>query len=177
MTTKLTTPLAAVLLTAAMSPSISGCGDDEPSISPFADTYQVVVHTRNIDGCDSEGAPFDGDDFFELTEEGDSLAYHVCEAAGDCQDAVNQSKSFDTREGDTWIGRMFDATGTRGACDVTFTERVASLEGDDVRIETRTYSGEFSREDGQECTDELVLDNRSALTCGQFDVVLAVPVD
>ncbi len=171
------TRLALILLAAAMALPVAGCGDDGESTSPFADTYQVVVNTRNTEGCDSEGAPFDGDDYFQLTDEGDSLAYRVCSGPDDCQEAVNQNKSFDTQDGDTWIGRVIDASGIRDGCDVTFTESVARLDNGDITIETRTYSGEFSREDGQECSDQLVLDNRGALTCDQFDRVLAVPVE
>jgi hypothetical protein len=178
MMTKANTRIAAALLTATLALPSLGCGDDGPGTSPFADTYQVVLHTRNTENCDGEGSPFDGDDYFELTDEGDSLAYHVCDAADDCRDAVNDSKSFTIQDGDAWIGRTIDASGTRGGCNVTFTERVATLENDtDVRIETRTFSGEFSREEGQDCTDQLVLENRGELTCGQFEVVLAVPAD
>lgn len=177
MTAKLTLRLTAALLVTAFALPLVGCGEEESSSSPFEGTYRTIRHTLNMDACDAEGDTQLDDSVFRLEENDGQLSYIACESVDSCDGAVNDTKSFSVQEDGSWIGRIFDASGTRGACDATLTERIATLENGDVRIETRTYSGEFSREDGQDCTDELVLENRGELTCDQYDVVLAVPTE
>jgi hypothetical protein len=157
----------------------AGCGGDDeaPSPSNFASTYEVASHTRNLLGCDAEGEMFDGEDFFRLSEEGGGLVYYRCTAADECAGS-DATKGFDSFEGDKWVGTNIAAVELRGACDVNLLERTATLvNGDDIRIETLSYAGEFPREDGQECNDELVLSHRDEFSCVRRDIIVAVPVE
>ncbi len=167
----------ALALGVALMAGAYGCGDNSGNTSTFAKTYEVVVHTRNSDSCDSEGREYDqGDPFFKLTFDGKKLSYHACTAADSCNGSVNTSMSFDTKQNDSWTGRTIDTTQHRNSCDATLTERVATHEnGNDLRIETRTYHGTIDHDAGAPCPDQFVLDNRSSLDCNQYDVVVAVP--
>lgn len=173
--TTTTATLMAAIAGAAMLMGAAGCGGDGTSTSPYANTYNIVLHTRNTDGCDSEGEPFTGDEYFKLTDDGKTLGYHTCTAADACSSAVNETLSFQTKQDAAWIGRTIDSTQHRDSCDATLTERSATLENGDVRIETRTYKGNISHDPGVDCDDPFVLDHRTDLACGQYDVIVAVP--
>lgn len=165
-----------ILAMAVVVPT-TGCGDDAPSTSPFDNTYKMLVHTRNSDGCDSEGVPFDGDDYFKLTESDGTLEYQSCDAADACSGSVNTSKSFAEQDGDRWRNIKVDTNDIRLGCDVILTERTARLDNGDLRIEQRTFEGEIDREEGADCTNELVLSKRGELSCKSYEVVIAVPAE
>jgi hypothetical protein len=169
------TTLAISILVASMVVPMVGCGDDAPATSPFENTYQVLVHTRNNDDCESEGTPFEGDDYFKLAESDGSLSYQTCEAGDACTGSLNTSKSFESEDSEGWRDVDINATDIRLGCDVALTERTARLNAGDLRIEQRTYEGEINREQGADCTDSLILDSRGELTCKRYEVVVAVP--
>ena len=175
-----TTRAALALLACSAALPMVGCGDAAPASSPYEGTYKIVRHTRNVEDCGGEGDTQRDDGYFRLAQTDGMLAFYVCSAPDACQGAVNESKSFSQQDGDEWVGRTIDAQQVRGGCEVTLTERTAQIiseENGDVRLETYTYEGEVSREEGAECTDQLILDSRSELTCGEYDVVLGVPID
>jgi hypothetical protein len=168
--------LACSILVGLLIVPTVGCGDDEPAASPFEGTYQMLVHTRNTDGCE-EGTPFEGDDYFQLTESDGSLNYQTCEAVGDCSSSVNTSKSFAVQDGDGWRNIDIQAVDVRLGCDVTLIERTAELNNGDLSIEQRTFEGEVERQQGEDCTDELISNNRGSLSCERYEVVVAVPAE
>lgn len=157
---------------------LSACGDssDPAQDASFSGIYQVASHTRSLGDCEKEGSPFVGDAFFKLAQEDGKLRYHRCDSAEHCQGA-DPGREFSRRLDSGWIGTQADATKLRGACSAQLGERVVSrLNGDNIQIEVRQFSGEFSREDGQACDAELVELNRARLTCIQRDIIKATPL-
>lgn len=169
--------LAALVAIACLSMLQLGCGDDGPGEPDFEGTYQVIQHTRNTAGCDMQGPPFNGDEFFRLTESGSELRYFACESAGDCESTFNVTNSFEEFDGQRWSKETRSVSQSRTHCAVTITERVATMESGDVRIQTHVFEGEIERELSQDCTEQFVRDHRDELTCSQFDSVLAVPAN
>lgn len=164
----------AVLVTAA------GCGDDEPTGSPFEGVYSVDRYTQNNDSCDAEGSPAQGDNFFKLAlaGEGDDqyLAYYACSSADDCSESVNLSKSFYERDGDDWLGLEIRTERLIDTCEIDIDENRLSDDSGTVRIERRTLSGAVERDDDIGCDDKRARNNRDQLDCNRFDVVLASPI-
>lgn len=170
--------VSAGFLVAASLLLAAGCGDDGPATSRYAATYEVLQHTRNTSGCDSEGRTIEGERYFKLTDDGGSLGYHMCTSATECSEPVNQTKSFGRKDGDNWIGEIIEADPRRGACAVQYTKGELRPDGDKgVRIETHSYSGEVARDPSVDCDEQFVRDNVAALNCDQRDIVIAVPVE
>lgn len=158
---------------------LAGCGDDgeDSDGASFNGVYKVASHTRSLNACDTEGTPFNGDAFFKLSHTNGKLNYQVCDSAESCL-SVDPNLGFARQVDSQWVGVRSDALESRGACDAHFTERIASrIDGENIQIEVRQYSGEFERGDGQECDDQLVESNRGELECHQRDIVKAAPVE
>ncbi|TDP76574.1 hypothetical protein DFR33_102206 [Bradymonas sediminis] len=150
------------------------CGDsgDGPEES-IEGVYKVASHTRSLGDCAKEGAPFDGDTLFKLSKKDGVLRYQTCELADTCHDP-DPSRQFKQRDGAEWTGIKASATKRRETCNAQLAERVASpLNGDNIQIEVRQYTGEFAREEGQDCDEALIIANRDALSCHQRDIIKA----
>lgn len=156
---------------------LAACGDSEaPDAPSFDGVYKVASHTRSLGDCAKEGTPFAGDTYFRLTQEDGQLSYAPCDSAESCLEA-DSSRAFSHRVDSEWVGTQASGTNIRGGCTAQFGERIVSrLNGDNIQIEVRHYSGEFARDDGQECDAELVELNRAELACNQRDIVKATPV-
>lgn len=159
----------------------AGCGDEPAPTSPFEGTYKSIQHTRNTDGCETQGDHYpSGDDYFQLSlsSDGDTLVYIPCDEADDCA-SPSDSGSFDEQEGETWKRVSVDIVDIRDACDIELTERIAVFETErDVRIETRTYDGVAPRDSNDiPCDEAFARENQDQLECVRFESMLGSPVE
>lgn len=159
----------------------AGCGDDPAPTSPFEGSYISIQHTRNTDGCETQGDTYEsGDDYFQLSlsDDGDTLAYIPCDDVDDCA-APSDTASFDEQEGEAWKRISVDITDIRDACTIELSERVAVFETErDVRIETRTYEGVAPRDSNDiPCDEAFARENQDQLECVRFESMLGSPVE
>lgn len=201
---KVTLSTVSILAAALITLGSLGCGDDEEVeeeiTSPFEGTYQVLQHTRNDSDCDSEGdLVTNGADYFRYTfaEEGDGyrLAYQSCSSPEECSENISATRSLtdcmshsesedelqDCVESDygsednQWSHADVYDEHEIDACEIEVDERIATLNGEELRIERHRYAGNVSRESDEQCGEEFGLEHRDELECIVYEVIVAVP--
>lgn len=154
----------------------AGCEESDSGTPPYLGTYEVLSHTENTAGCDTEGDPVEGEaTFFSLEDENffgvSVLTWHDCESAESCSDVGALDRSF-TKEGGEWVSQVIYAAGGVD-CDVGITEGTIEETDSGVRIEFHTYSGVITVQSAEACETDLAEEHREELECTGIEVLEA----
>lgn len=152
----------------------------------FDQIFEVTDHSKNLDGCMSEGDAQFGDPFFRLLEDDDGgLQYFTCRSADDCNELSDDWQSFPEQKENKWDGTQSWTSYAQDQLLCTTYIRKSSLKFKDngnaeiTRYEcNQTLGVEVSSESQcEDMEDDTMLCSTGSESCVNYEQVTATPVE